>query len=62
MDLTVNNKLDAHVEYGLQVQFSSVLHKRLPAEAGISVVCVSPGIVDTNVVSISCPILVLKGQ
>ncbi|GAB2293174.1 hypothetical protein Dimus_027382 [Dionaea muscipula] len=33
-----------------QVMFSSVLHKRLPAEAGISVVCVSPGIVHTNVV------------
>ncbi|XP_022897072.1 dehydrogenase/reductase SDR family member FEY-like [Olea europaea var. sylvestris] len=32
-----------------QVMFSSVLHKRLPAEAGISVVCVSPGIVQTNV-------------
>ncbi|XAR71499.1 NADP-retinol dehydrogenase [Bertholletia excelsa] len=32
-----------------QVMFSSILHKRLPAEAGISVVCVSPGIVHTNV-------------
>lgn len=32
-----------------QVMFSSVLHKRLPAEAGISVICVSPGIVQTNV-------------
>ncbi|KAM7479567.1 hypothetical protein LguiA_027780 [Lonicera macranthoides] len=32
-----------------QVMFSSVLHKRLPAEAGISVLCVSPGIVQTNV-------------
>ncbi|KVI07471.1 Glucose/ribitol dehydrogenase [Cynara cardunculus var. scolymus] len=32
-----------------QVMFSSVLHKKLPAEAGISVVCVSPGIVQTNV-------------
>ncbi|WCJ34726.1 NAD(P)-binding Rossmann-fold superfamily protein [Euphorbia peplus] len=32
-----------------QVMFSSVLHKRLPAEAGISVVCVSPGVVHTNV-------------
>ncbi|KAK3004076.1 hypothetical protein RJ639_018936 [Escallonia herrerae] len=32
-----------------QVMFSSVLHKRLPAEAGINVVCVSPGIVHTNV-------------
>ncbi|KAL8120774.1 dehydrogenase/reductase SDR family member FEY-like [Apium graveolens] len=32
-----------------QVMFSSVLHKRLPAEAGISVVCVSPGVVQTNV-------------
>lgn len=31
--------------------FSSVLHKRLPAESGINVVCVSPGIVHTNVVS-----------
>ena len=45
------------VEYGLQVQFSSVLHKRLPAEAGVSVVCVSPGVVQTNVVSVSFPIL-----
>lgn len=32
-----------------QVMFSSVLFKRLPAEAGISVLCVSPGIVQTNV-------------
>lgn len=36
----------------LQIMFSSVLYKRLPAEAGISVMCVSPGIVQTNVVSI----------
>ncbi|XP_061348010.1 dehydrogenase/reductase SDR family member FEY-like [Gastrolobium bilobum] len=32
-----------------QIMFSSVLHKRLPAEAGIGVLCVSPGIVQTNV-------------
>ncbi|XP_004299813.1 PREDICTED: retinol dehydrogenase 11-like [Fragaria vesca subsp. vesca] len=32
-----------------QIMFSSVLHKRLPAEAGISVACVSPGVVQTNV-------------
>ncbi|KAK3414264.1 hypothetical protein EUGRSUZ_I02747 [Eucalyptus grandis] len=32
-----------------QVMFSSVLHKRLPAESGISVLCVSPGVVQTNV-------------
>ncbi|GLU12813.1 hypothetical protein SLE2022_294720 [Rubroshorea leprosula] len=32
-----------------QVMFSSVLHKRLPAEAGIFVLCVSPGVVQTNV-------------
>ncbi|KAG6625092.1 dehydrogenase/reductase SDR family member FEY-like [Carya illinoinensis] len=32
-----------------EVMFSSVLHKRLPAESGISVLCVSPGIVHTNV-------------
>ncbi|PSR96502.1 WW domain-containing oxidoreductase [Actinidia chinensis var. chinensis] len=32
-----------------EVMFSSVLHKRLPAEAGINVLCVSPGIVQTNV-------------
>ncbi|XP_027358455.1 dehydrogenase/reductase SDR family member FEY-like [Abrus precatorius] len=32
-----------------EVMFSSVLNKRLPAEAGISVMCVSPGIVQTNV-------------
>lgn len=32
-----------------QVMFSNVLHKKLPSEAGISVICVSPGIVQTNV-------------
>ncbi|KAK1296164.1 hypothetical protein QJS10_CPB15g00079 [Acorus calamus] len=32
-----------------QVMFNSVLQKRMPAEAGISVMCVSPGIVHTNV-------------
>ncbi|AQK67857.1 NAD(P)-binding Rossmann-fold superfamily protein [Zea mays] len=32
-----------------QVKFSSMLHKRIPAEAGISIICASPGIVDTNV-------------
>ncbi|KAL5542652.1 hypothetical protein UlMin_010362 [Ulmus minor] len=32
-----------------QVMFSNVLFKRLPAEAGVSVLCVSPGIVHTNV-------------
>ncbi|XP_004301423.1 PREDICTED: WW domain-containing oxidoreductase-like [Fragaria vesca subsp. vesca] len=32
-----------------QIMFSCVLHKRLPAEAGICVTCVSPGIVQTNV-------------
>ncbi|TKY44910.1 Retinol dehydrogenase 11 [Spatholobus suberectus] len=32
-----------------EIMFSSVLNKRLPAEAGISVLCVSPGIVQTNV-------------
>ncbi|KAF9667456.1 hypothetical protein SADUNF_Sadunf15G0024900 [Salix dunnii] len=32
-----------------QVMFSSVLHRRLPAESGISVLCVSPGVVQTNV-------------
>jgi len=32
-----------------QVKFSSMLHKKIPAEAGINVVCASPGIVDTNV-------------
>lgn len=35
-----------------QVMFSSVLNKRVPVEAGISIACVSPGVVDTNVVSI----------
>lgn len=34
-----------------QVKFSSMLHKRIPAEASINVICASPGIVDTNVVS-----------
>lgn len=47
--------------------FSSVLHKRLPAETGISVVCVSPGIVQTNVVNIQiifalCPLCVKRFQ
>jgi len=28
-----------------------MLHKRIPAEAGINVICASPGIVDTNVVA-----------
>lgn len=32
-----------------EVMFSSVLHKKLPAEAGISIACVSPGVVHTNV-------------
>ncbi|XP_020113159.1 retinol dehydrogenase 12-like [Ananas comosus] len=32
-----------------QVKFSSILYKRIPAEAGINVLCVSPGIVHTNV-------------
>ncbi|URE17338.1 KR domain [Musa troglodytarum] len=32
-----------------QVKFTSILHKRMPAEAGVSVMCVSPGIVHTNV-------------
>ncbi|XP_015070745.1 dehydrogenase/reductase SDR family member FEY-like [Solanum pennellii] len=32
-----------------QIMFSSILHKRLPAESGISVVCNTPGIVLTNV-------------
>ncbi|XP_072968915.1 dehydrogenase/reductase SDR family member FEY-like [Typha angustifolia] len=32
-----------------QVKFSSILHKRIPAEAGVNVLCVSPGIVRTNV-------------
>ncbi|MQL97559.1 hypothetical protein Taro_030254 [Colocasia esculenta] len=34
-----------------QVKFSSILQKRLPIEAGIHVLCVSPGIVHTNVIS-----------
>ncbi|XP_042473541.1 dehydrogenase/reductase SDR family member FEY-like [Zingiber officinale] len=32
-----------------QVKFSSILHKQIPAEAGISIMCVSPGVVHTNV-------------
>ncbi|PIA30938.1 hypothetical protein AQUCO_05300044v1 [Aquilegia coerulea] len=32
-----------------QIMFSTILQKRLPAEAGINVLCVSPGIVHTNV-------------
>ncbi|KAF6164299.1 hypothetical protein GIB67_010269 [Kingdonia uniflora] len=33
----------------LSFMFSSILQKRLPVEAGINIVCVSPGIVHTNV-------------
>ncbi|EMS59405.1 WW domain-containing oxidoreductase [Triticum urartu] len=32
-----------------QVKFSSIFHKRIPAEAGVHTVCASPGIVHTNV-------------
>uniref|UniRef100_A0A0E0CDW5 WW domain-containing oxidoreductase n=1 Tax=Oryza meridionalis TaxID=40149 RepID=A0A0E0CDW5_9ORYZ len=32
-----------------QIKFSSMLHRRIPAEAGINVICASPGIVHTNV-------------
>ncbi|XP_047181480.1 dehydrogenase/reductase SDR family member FEY-like isoform X1 [Vigna umbellata] len=32
-----------------EIMFSSILNKRLPAESGVSVLCVSPGIVQTNV-------------
>ncbi|KAG4941904.1 hypothetical protein JHK87_045775 [Glycine soja] len=32
-----------------EIMFSSTINKRLPAESGISVLCVSPGIVQTNV-------------
>ncbi|KZV34782.1 retinol dehydrogenase 11-like [Dorcoceras hygrometricum] len=32
-----------------EIMFSSILNKRLPAEVGINVACVSPGIVHTNV-------------
>ena len=34
-----------------QVKFSSIFHQRIPAEAGVHIVCASPGIVHTNVVS-----------
>ncbi|TVU33656.1 hypothetical protein EJB05_25486, partial [Eragrostis curvula] len=44
-----------------QIKFSSMLHKRIPAEAGINVVCVSPGIVDTNVVASEQLVVVLFG-
>lgn len=40
-----------HCGLEVQIMFSSILHKRLPAESGISVVCNTPGIVLTNVVS-----------
>nr|CAD1834307.1 unnamed protein product [Ananas comosus var. bracteatus] len=32
-----------------QVKFNSIICKRIPTEAGINVLCVSPGIVHTNV-------------
>ncbi|ERM94668.1 hypothetical protein AMTRI_Chr03g143460 [Amborella trichopoda] len=32
-----------------QIMFSSILQKKLPSEAGISIICVSPGIVHTNI-------------
>jgi hypothetical protein len=49
----VSNLVDLNSSFLLhsQVKFSSMLHKKIPAEAGIGVVCASPGIVDTNVVS-----------
>ncbi|KAH9323310.1 hypothetical protein KI387_017949, partial [Taxus chinensis] len=31
------------------IMFSSVLQKKLPSEAGVNVMCVSPGVVMTNV-------------
>ncbi|KAJ3693920.1 hypothetical protein LUZ60_009400 [Juncus effusus] len=43
-----------------QVKFSSMLFKKIPPEAGISVVCVSPGIVNTNVVR-DLPRIVVAG-
>ncbi|CAI0446999.1 unnamed protein product [Linum tenue] len=43
-----------------QVMFSNVLHKRLPGEAGISIVCVDPGIVHTNVAR-DLPIIMQAG-
>lgn len=33
--------------------FNNVLLKKLPLETGISVVCLSPGVVQTNIVSTS---------
>ncbi|KAI8544195.1 hypothetical protein RHMOL_Rhmol08G0277000 [Rhododendron molle] len=32
-----------------QVMFSNILHKRLPSESGISIICVGPGAAQTNV-------------
>uniref|UniRef100_A0A0D6QSW2 Uncharacterized protein n=1 Tax=Araucaria cunninghamii TaxID=56994 RepID=A0A0D6QSW2_ARACU len=32
-----------------EIMFNSVLQKKLPAEAGVNVICVSPGVVMTNV-------------
>lgn len=43
-----------------QVMFNNVLFKKLPPETGISVVCLSPGVVQTNVVSIIHVYLHLK--
>ncbi|XP_010520955.1 PREDICTED: retinol dehydrogenase 11 [Tarenaya hassleriana] len=48
-----NRKYSSRIGYSssklAQVMFSSVLFKRLPMESGISVVCLSPGVVLTNV-------------
>ncbi|WOL18924.1 hypothetical protein Cni_G27721 [Canna indica] len=54
MNMTTGRKkytsLDGYSNSKLaQVKFSSILHKRIPAEAGIEILCVSPGIVHTNV-------------
>ena len=41
------------VPFIFQIMFSSVLFKKLPLETGVSVICLSPGVVLTNVVSVS---------
>lgn len=45
--------LNLRMMLAFQVKFSSILQKRIPAEAGVNVICVTPGIVLTNVVSLS---------
>eukprot|EP00252_Welwitschia_mirabilis_P002498 TRINITY_DN12450_c0_g1_i1.p1 TRINITY_DN12450_c0_g1~~TRINITY_DN12450_c0_g1_i1.p1 ORF type:complete len:375 (+),score=65.99 TRINITY_DN12450_c0_g1_i1:220-1344(+) len=40
-----------------QIMFSSVLQRKIPSEAGINIMCVSPGVVTTNVARDLSPVI-----